>query len=148
MQFAQGYARRRKMIYTVKRCGFSHFFLTLRYPFCTNFLQKALAQLQYGSRDSFPLPTCVARAEKKQRVSLSTSLLSSLTTSSAMACTDKYLSARVRSEAKKDIANDSLSTMAASHTPEADAVLVKTKPTRSGARSCTPQGSLLSKQRR
>ena len=25
MQFAQGYARRRKRIYAVKRCGFSHF---------------------------------------------------------------------------------------------------------------------------
>ena len=40
MQFAQGYARRRKRIYAVKRCGFSHFFATLGYPFCTNFLQK------------------------------------------------------------------------------------------------------------
>ena len=40
MQFAQGYARRRKRIYAVKRCGFSHFFVTLGYPFCTNFLQK------------------------------------------------------------------------------------------------------------
>eukprot|EP00493_Phyllostaurus_siculus_P020349 UN20674 len=27
MQFAQGYARRRKRIYAVKRCGFSHFSL-------------------------------------------------------------------------------------------------------------------------
>ena len=42
MQFAQGYARRRKRIYAVKRCGFSHFFVTLGYPFCTNFLQKLI----------------------------------------------------------------------------------------------------------
>ena len=44
MEIAQGYARRPKRIYAVEKCGFSHFVITLDYPFCTNFLQTFLME--------------------------------------------------------------------------------------------------------
>ena len=39
MEIAQGYARRPKRIYAIEKCEFSHFAITLGYPFFTNFLQ-------------------------------------------------------------------------------------------------------------
>ena len=44
MENAQGHARRPKRIYAVEKCRFSHFVITVGYPFCTNFLQRFLME--------------------------------------------------------------------------------------------------------